>query len=81
LLLNNGARRQVALEDVSYSDILHKGQLYAEANYHTKHQAYNEELEYSEALHGPMRLVEEEDDQDIDDRNGTASDQGYLRDK
>lgn len=68
---------QVSFEDISNRRLLNERQLDAEANDYCHDQAYDEVLERSQAFHGSMRAVEEQNNHDIQDRDGTAS---YQRD-
>lgn len=69
---------QVAAEDGADGGILDKGELDTEADNDGEDESHDEELECAQALEGAARPVEDEDQHDIHNRDGTSCDERDL---
>lgn len=65
----------------SGGSLVDKRQLDAETDDDCKHQQDDEELKGPETAHGAIRLVEEQDNHDVEDRQSTACHKRDLRDE
>ena len=69
---------QIAAEDGADGGILDEGELDTEADDDSEDEGHDEELECAQALEGAAWPVEDEDEQDIHDGDGTACNEGDL---
>ena len=73
LPLDEGGGRDVAVEDVADGGVLDVGELNAKAYHHSQDEESDEEFEQPAGIHGgAVGAVEDEDEQDVHDRKGTA---------
>ncbi len=77
LRFDHGGRGQISSKDLPDAGIANVGQLHAKGYDDAKHQGDDEAFEGSQALHGSRWIIEEQDDEHIDEGQGTT---GHERD-
>lgn len=81
LRFNHGTRWQIPLKDFSHRRILDERELDTEADNHGQHQADDEVLKDSQASHGSVGPVKDENDHDVQDGDCASCYQRYGRHK
>jgi hypothetical protein len=79
--LDQCSGRQISLQHIPHRCLLDKRQLYAEANDNADDETADKALKGAQALHGPVRPVEDENDHDVQDGQRTAGHQRQRREQ
>lgn len=74
LVFDNGRRRQITPEYLANRSIFNKRKLDTKTNHNSEDKRHDKKFKSSQTPHGTVRIVEQENDEDIDQCESTSCD-------